>query len=284
MNTITAAPTDCADRTPAVDLLLFFRLAAARGIRLQVQDGSDSSGEARWADCPKDHLPSLSTPLAGTGEGPRYRIHPEDASRVRIPSSDSALPALNALARERLSEGIPLYIEATSDNEYISGPAWLRVDLSAPFIDSLLELRGACLAFKTRDMSMEGGPDTWPESESRPKYWRTNVDWLDFWITGESDGGNGVTSTYVRLNGLMSALNQAADAGRDYSGVVHYGGALIAAQDDTDEFIETLTTALPGLAAREAELLMQREIDARCTSQSQIPKAPAVPRAPRISM
>jgi hypothetical protein len=168
---------------------------------------------------------------------------------------------LNALARERLADGVDLFIQCSCDLEDLAAPVWLRAHLNQGDLDRLFELQGACDTLRLNSVETAGQPAQYDQSHTSVKSWSVRVNATDFWFYGPLLTDGSVTSASVAIKSLCAALSSPAVPGaRGGMGTDGgwYGGVLVHEDVFTElaEFIEALEPAFPEIVARERERQM----------------------------
>lgn len=205
-----------------------------------------------------DHLDTLPPVLADAIRRSKAAVS------AAITHPDGKLELAPAVAAA-LEGGLSLYVTATFDNDYVSGPRWVKMHLDADWLAKVARLMHVCAVEDAESIRLSRSPADWDEegSEVSIRYWSLDIDQSSFhWIgTGKGDG-----RTQTRMIDLASLLT-AIDVGRaddqsipDYFG--WYGGALLyESGGDINDLIDLLEQEVPELAAKERELEMADVIE-----------------------
>lgn len=181
--------------------------------------------------------------------------------------------------RERLAAGVALYLAASFDHDYLTGPKWIQLDLAEDGLQRLLRLRALCLDGEIDHVvTRKVRPSRWDASshEVTVNDWKSSVDDTDFWFHGTPKSGAGAClSSRLPLRNLEAVLgaghwhvpDELDDQFR------WFGGALVFDAEGVSGLVAELEGLQPELAAR------QREIDMAAAIQQHVAQAESQPAA-----
>jgi hypothetical protein len=172
---------------------------------------------------------------------------------------------LNELARTRLQSGVSLYVRSRMvDNEFDSGPRWIKCEITHAFLDRLLQLRRACVELSLREVVVEACPAAWEEFDADVEIiaWEMRVTTHSVDLDGFPRRGDGhLTASLINFRDLCLALGQLNNRGAEpieglATRYAWLGGAIFTSTHDLDSFLELAKESFPELEALDNEASM----------------------------
>jgi hypothetical protein len=176
-------------------------------------------------------------------------------------------PELSALARERLTSGVELFLECYANSDWAAGPSYAALHLDQSKFDRLTHAMRCCVEHGWSMIETNGGPSSWDDDESRcdlsVRSWYLRVDKDSFWFYGMPKEGNDTVETRgLCIAKLVEALNASPEPGSESmpENFVWFGGALVFADSDVKFLCDMVSEARPDIEAVENALEMNRVI------------------------
>jgi hypothetical protein len=160
---------------------------------------------------------------------------------------------------------VDVYVRVTFDIDTVTGPAFIRVQMTPEWLELLSRRMAACEELQFKFARAEFSPTYVDSSTSEVtiRRWSLEVDANAFRFIGEARNEGNSVSRWIGLGELGQALSFQADpnSGQVPDGFGWYGEALFYVEDeDVGFFIDEVCNALPEVDAKETALKMAEAI------------------------